>query len=150
MESHLDAERANVQPTQPRNHGRAGVWLWVFCAWLAIWQPVNLAAAAAEGVLALPIRGWPLGLLLVVRVIVTAVGLAAARSIWERREGAMTLARTAVVLSGAAQIFVYATSIAPNNRVPGDTPLYVAATVIVHVGWLIYLARSARVRNSFS
>lgn len=117
---------------------------------MAVWQPVNLAAAAAEALMALPVRGWPLGVLLVVRVTVTALGVAAARSIWERRAGALILARTAIALSGAVQLFVYATSIAPNNRMPGDTPLYSAATILVHGGWLIYLARSARVRRLLS
>lgn len=126
------------------------VWLTLLCAWLAIWQPVNLSVAAAEALTALPIRGWPLGALLLVRVTVTAVGMAAARSIWERRAGALTLARTAIVLSGAVQLFVYATSIAPNNRMPGDTPLYIAATALVHGGWWIYLAWSARVRRLLS
>jgi len=100
--------------------------------------------------MALPVRGWPLGVLLVVRVTVTALGMAAARSIWERRAGALPLARTAIALSGAVQLFVYATSIAPNNRMPGDTPLYVAATILVHGGWLIYLAGSSRVHRLLS
>lgn len=97
--------------------------------------------------MALPVRGWPLGALIVGRVMVTAIGVAAARSIWDSRPGALGLTRAAIVLSGTAQLFVYATSIAPNNRIPGDTPLYVVATVAVHAGWLIYLARSARVRG---
>jgi hypothetical protein len=120
------------------------------CAWLAIWQPLNLAAVAAEALTALPVRGWPLGVLLVVRVIITAIGVAAGRSIWERQAGALTLARTAIALSGAMQLLVYVTSIAPNNRMPGDTPRYAAVTILVHGGWLIYLARSARVRRWLS
>lgn len=122
----------------------------LLCGWLAVWRPLNLAVAAVEAVEALPIRGWPLGVLLVVRVIATALGIAAARSIWDRRAGALILARTAIALSGVVQLFVYATSIAPNNRMPGDTPLYAAVTVAVHGGWLIYLARSARVRRLLS
>lgn len=126
------------------------VWLVLLCGWLAVWQPVNLSVAAAEALSALPVRGWPLGMLLVVRIAVTAIGVAAARSIWDRRAGALPLARAAIVLSGAVQLFVYATSIAPNNRMPGDTPLYAAAVVLVHGGWLVYLAKSARVRRLLS
>jgi hypothetical protein len=124
-------------------------WLAVLCVWLALWQPLSLAFAAAEALAALPVRGWPLGLLLVARLVVTAIGLAAARAVWERRPGAPALTRAAIVLSGVSQLLVYATSIAPNNRVPGDTPLYVVATVIVHAGWMMYLARSNRVRSIF-
>ncbi len=125
-------------------------WLLVFCAWLAIWQPLNLAAFAAEALAALPVRGWPLALLLVARLVVTAIGLAAARSLWDVRPGAPAIARAAVVLSAAIQLFVYVTSIAPNNRMPGDTMLYGALTVAVHAGWLLYLARSARVKRTYA
>lgn len=125
-------------------------WLLVFCAWLAIWQPLNLAAFAAEALAALPVRGWRLALLLVARLVVTAVGLAAARSLWDVRPGAPALARVAVVLSAAIQLLIYATSIAPNNRMPGDTVIYAALTVVVHAGWLAYLARSARVRRTYA
>jgi hypothetical protein len=125
-------------------------WLLVFCAWLALWQPLNFAAFAAEALVALPVRGWPLGVLLVARLVITAVGLAAARALWDVRPGAPLLARVAVVLSAAGQVFVYVTSIAPNNRMPGDTLLYLALTVLVHAGWLIYLGRSMRVKRTFA
>lgn len=109
-----------------------------------------MAAFAAEALAALPVRGWPLALLLVARLVVTAVGLAAARSLWDVRPGAPALARLAVVLSAAIQLLIYATSIAPNNRMPGDTVIYAALTVVVHAGWLAYLARSARVRRTYA
>lgn len=125
-------------------------WLLVLCAWLGVWQPLNLAVAATDSLRAIPVRGWPLGVLLVTRLIVTAVGFAAARALWDRQPGAPALAKTAIVLSGLMQLFIYATAIAPNNRLPGDTPLYVTLTVLVHGGWLVYLTRSARVRRTFS
>lgn len=117
--------------------------------WLGLWQPLNLAAAAADGMRALPVRGWPLGLLLVIRLAVTALGFAAARALWDRQPGALVLARAAIALSGLLQLFIYGTAIAPNNRLPGETPYYVVLTVLVHGGWLLYLARSARVRQTF-
>jgi hypothetical protein len=110
---------------------------------------MSLAVAAAEALQALPVRGWPLGLLLVVRVAVTAVGFAAARSLWDRRPGGPALARTAIVLSAIVQLFIYGTSIAPNNRMPGDTAYYVVLTVLLHGVWLLYLARSSRVRRTY-
>lgn len=130
----------------------AGVrgWLVLLCAWLVLWQPINLAVAAAEAMVALPIRGWSLAALLVVRVVVTAVGVAAGRALWQRRPGAPGLARVAIVSSALVQLFVYATSIAPNNRVPGDTRFYVMATIAVHGGWFLYLVCSARVRRVFA
>jgi hypothetical protein len=111
---------------------------------------VNLALAAADALQALPIRGWRLALLLAVRVAVTAVGFAAARAIWDRRPVAPDLTRAAILLSAVVQLFIYATSIAPNNRMPGDTPYYMALTILVHGGWLLYLVRSVRVRRTFA
>jgi hypothetical protein len=136
-----------VRAETPRSAGSARGWLLLLCGWLAIWQPLNFAAAAAEWIAALPVRGWPLGILLAVRLAVTAVGLAAARALWDCHDGARALARAAVLLSAAFQLVVYATAIAPNNRVPGDTPVYVSVTVLVHGGWLLYLTRSTRARE---
>lgn len=132
---------------QGANERTAGGWLIVLCAWLGVWQPVNLAVAAAEALAALPVRGWPLAVLMIGRIAVTAVGFAAARLLWDGRPAAAALARVAVLLSGVSQLFVYVTSIAPNNRRPGETPLYIALTILVHAGWLVYLARSRRVRR---
>lgn len=144
--------RGRVPPSdnsggEPGAAARGGLLL--LCAWLGLWQPLNFAAAAVGAVRALPVRGWPLALLLVARLAVTALGLAAARSVWDRRPGALVLVRWAIALSGLLQLLVYATAIAPNNRLPGDTPYYVALTVLVHGGWLLYLARAAHVRRMF-
>ena len=129
---------------------RAAGWLLVLCGCLALWQPLNLAVATATALAVLPIRGWPLGLLLMVRLGVAALGVAAAAAILDRRPTALALARTALVLSCATELFVYATSIFPNNRMPGDTPLYVAWTITFHGGWLLYLSRSKRVRETLA
>lgn len=99
--------------------------------------------------MALPVRGWPLAVLLAVRLGATAAGIAAAHAIWNRQSGAPALARTAILLSLAVQLWVYSTSIAPNNRMPGDTMYYVAATIMVHACWLLYLMRSRRVMRTF-
>lgn len=143
------SDPADARPRAGPPPGRG--WLvGLLCAFLGLWQPLNFAAAAAEALQALPVRGWPLALLLVVRLAVTAVGFAAARALWDRRTGAPALARAALVLSAVVQLFIYGTSIAPNNRMPGDTLYYVAFTVVAHGGWLLYLARSARVRRTFA
>ncbi|MGE3509941.1 MAG: hypothetical protein AB7N65_13770, partial [Vicinamibacterales bacterium] len=83
---------------------RARGSLLLLCAWLGIWQPLNLAGAAAEAIAALPVRGWPLGVLLTIRVVVIAVGVGAAVALWHRRPAAIALARIAVVLSAAVQL----------------------------------------------
>jgi hypothetical protein len=132
----------------PDRDTRTGGWLLILCGCLALWQPLNLAIAAAAALAALPIRGWPLGALLAVRVAVAALGVGAATAILDRRPTALGLARAALVLSCATELFVYSTSIFPNNRIPGDTPLYVAWTLLFHGAWLMYLSRSRRVRET--
>jgi len=148
-DSRTESNSPGVDPLDEKPPDVRG-WLLVLCGWLGLWQPLSFAVAAADGLQALPVRGWPLGVLLAVRLAVTAIGFAAARSLHDRRPGAPALARAAIALSAIVQLFVYTTSIAPNNRMPGDTPYYVALTVLVHGGWLVYLARSSRVRCTFA
>lgn len=124
-----------------------GGWLVVLCAWLAIGQPLNLAAAAVRALGAMALRGWPLGLLLVVRIGVTALGVAAAMAIVRRHGGALRLTHAALGSWMLVEIFVRTTSFFPNNRVPGDAPFYVAAIFLNYVGWTAYLMRSTRVKR---
>jgi hypothetical protein len=135
-----------------RNDGRSSVggWLLVLCFFLAVWQPLSLALVAANVLAALPVRGWPLALLLAARVVVTACGLAAALAIYHRHAGAMVLAVVSLTLSAGVELFVYTTSYYPNNRLPGDTPWYVAWSIVWHGTWLAYLFKSARVRQALS
>lgn len=134
--------------TEPDRGSTIGGWLLVLCGCLAVWQPLNLAAVAAGAIAELPVRGWPLGALLALRVAIAALGLGAVLAILNRRPVALPLTKAALVLSGAMELLVYSTSFFPNNRLPGTTPFYMAWTVLFHGGWLLYLARSARVRRT--
>lgn len=86
---------------------------------------------------------------LVVRIIVTAVGVAAGIALSNRHAGAVTLAKISLISSGATDLFVYSTPYFPNNRIPGDTIYYVAVSLAYHGGWLMYLFRSRRVRDTY-
>jgi hypothetical protein len=135
------------------NEGRhpSGIrgWLLVLGLLLLVGQPARLALAASTALGTLSVRGLPLALLLVARLLVAGAGVAAGIALMSRRPGSIVLAKTALVLSGAIDLFVYATPYFPNNRMPGDTPFYVAASLFYHVAWLLYLTRSTRVRNTF-
>ena len=124
-------------------------WLLLLTRWLIVGQPILFAFTASSALAALPIRGLPLGVLMVARLFVTAFGLAAGLAMTSRRPAALTLATAALAISAAADVFTLTTSIWPNNRAPGDTPLYVAATVAFHGAWLVYLRRSEHVRATF-
>jgi hypothetical protein len=126
-----------------------GGWLLVLCALLIGWQPINLALSAARVLDALPVRGLPLALLLAARTIVAGFGIAAGIAILRHAGSAVALAKAALIASAALDIVVYTTPYFPNNRVPGDAPLFVAASLAYSGIWLLYLIRSWRVRNTF-
>ncbi len=123
-------------------------WLLVLCFFLAVWQPVNLALAASSALAALPVRGLPLALLLAARVISTACGIAAAIAIYRRHSGAATIVKMSLLLSAGLDLFVYTTSYFPNNRLPGDTILYIAWSLAFYGAWLVYIFRSATVKRT--
>jgi hypothetical protein len=126
-----------------------GGWLLVLCLLLLVWQPLSVAVIASSALDALTIRGLPLALTILMRIGVAAVGIAAGLALVKRRPGAVTLAKAALLLSAAADLFVYTTPYFPNNRTPGTTPVYVAATLAYSGVWLLYLWRSKRVRETY-
>jgi signal transduction histidine kinase len=123
-------------------------WLLVLCLVLLVWQPVNFAVSASQALLALPIRGLPVALVLTVRLLVTAFGAAAALAILRRRQAAVRMTILALAATAALDVFVEATPYFPTNRVPGDAPLYAAGSIVFYSAWVVYLARSARVKRT--
>jgi hypothetical protein len=132
-----------------RTPSGVGGWLLVLCAVLLVWQPLDLALSASSVLDALASRGLPLAAVLAVRLVVAALGIAAALALIARRPGGVALAKAAVLSSAATDVFVYATPYYPSNRLPGDTPWYIAGSLIYHGVLLGYLVRSVRVRNTF-
>jgi hypothetical protein len=128
---------------------RLGGWLIVLCAFLLVWQPISFGLVASAMLDRLPMRGLPLALILLTRVVVIGFGIAAGLALLGRRPGAVTLARISLVLTAAMDAFIYATPYFPTNLPPGDAPLYVATSVVCSGAWLLYLARSRRVREIF-
>jgi hypothetical protein len=133
---------------EPRPVGVGG-WLLLLCRLLIIFQPLSLAVTAAGALGAVAVRGAPVALILVLRLLVVALGVAAGRALQARRPGAAALAKVALVISAATDVFVYTTPYFPNNRLPGDTVYYVAASLAYHAAWFTYLVRSRRVRNTY-
>jgi hypothetical protein len=137
-----------VAPDPSRINGVRGWLLWL-CGVLVVYQPVTMAIEASTALVALPVRGVPLGLVLVARLAVTALGIAAGLSILGRRPSAVALAKSALVLAAAMDLFVYSTPYMPSNRYPGTTPWYAGASLLFYGAWLAYLYRSKRVRATF-
>ena len=127
-----------------------GGWLLLLCRLLVVFHPLALAVTASGALGALSVRGSAVALILILRLIVVGFGMAAGRALQQVQPGAVTLAKAAIVASAATDLFVYTTPYFPNNRPPGDTPLYVAATLAYHGAWLLYLARSRKVRAMYA
>jgi hypothetical protein len=126
-----------------------GGWLLVLAVILLVWQPLSFALVAASLLDAVMIRGLSAAIVLGVRVIVTALGIAAGLAILGRRAGAVAIATASLVASAATDVFVYTTSYFPSNRPPDETMLLVAGSVAWYAVWLAYLGRSKRVRSTF-
>lgn len=135
--------------TDPVNepHGVAG-WLAVLCLLLLVYHPVSFALTATMWLNAISIRGAPLVILLVSRLGITGLGVAAGIALIGTKPGALALSQVALGLSGAVDMFTYLAPVAPNNRPPGDTPYYVAGSLLYHVAWIVYVTRSTRIRNT--
>jgi hypothetical protein len=131
-----------------RDH-RLGGWLLILSRLLLVYQPVSLAISASAALASLPTRGPKVLLAIAVRVVVTGLSVAAGLALTNLAPGAVRLAKAALVASAACDLFILTTSFYPNNRPPGDTPYYVAASLAYHGIWLAYLSRSERVRRTY-
>jgi hypothetical protein len=122
-----------------------GGWLLLLCLLLMVWLPLNVALGVAHALHSIALGGLPVALVLVVRLLAAALGIAAARALLSRRPAAITITRAALIASAATDMLIYLTPYYPSNRAPGETPIYVTASLAYHGGWLLYLARSQRV-----
>ncbi len=105
-------------------------------------QPLYAAFAIASGLQSLPVRGAPVAAIMAARTLVAGLSIAAGSALLDRRPSGWALALAALTAALALDLFVLTTSYFPNNRAPGDTPLYIAATVIYHGGWIAALLAS--------
>jgi hypothetical protein len=123
-------------------------WLLVLCLILLVWQPVKFAVEASAAMAALPVRGLPVAIVLLVRLLVTAFGAAAALAIMRRRQAAIRMTIAALAAAAAVDLFVEFTPYFPSNHMPGDAPLYAAWSVAFYGAWAAYIGRSARVKRT--
>ena len=125
-------------------------WLLVLCRLLVVFHPLSLAVTASGALGAMSVRGTAVALILLLRLVVVGLGMAAGRALRNLQPGAVALAKAALLASAATDVFVYTTPYFPSNRPPGDTVYYVAASLAYHGAWLIYLAGSKRVRATYT
>lgn len=140
------------EEVKPDARGPAGVggWLLILCLLLLVWQPVSLGLTASSALDVLVVRGLPVALVLAMRLLAAAFGIAAGVALAGGRPRAVGLAKLSLALSAAVDVFVYTTPYFPSNRLPGTTPAFVAGSLAYSGAWIWYLSRSTRVRNTFS
>lgn len=113
---------------------------------LLVWQPLTVAGEMAATLPSIGMRGAPAIVELFVHGLVAAVSMAAGWALWQRNPAGPVLARATMI--GAAVIGVQALywSQLPRNTFPADRLPLAAGTLIHSAAWLIYLARSRRIR----
>ena len=124
-------------------------WLRLLALLLTVAEPLGLAWSVAGLVPTLGFRGAGVALLLVARVLVTGLGVAAGLAIFGRRPHAARLAALALVLLAAASLVSLLTPILPSDLPPDLTTLAVVAVSAYYGAWLAYLRLSRRVRRLF-
>lgn len=121
-------------------------WLLVLSRVLMIWEPLEFAVAASSAYNAIAVRGLPVVLVLAARLAGTVLSVAASRGLANRHPGSPTLAVAALALTGATRVFALVTPWFPSNRLPGQTPLYVALALAFYGGGIVYLLASQQAR----
>ena len=121
----------------------------MLCGLLLVWQPISTGLVASRMLDLLAIRGLPVALIVILRLLSTGFGVAAGLALLGRRPGAVGLARISLAASAATDLIVYLTPYFPSNRAPGETPVYVVVSLTYYGLWLGYLFRSKRVTATF-
>lgn len=106
---------------------------------LAVWEPLTLAAFVAPRLASIAMRGWDAVALLVARLLVAAVGIAAGLALWRDAPGARPLASAALILSTTTAAVTLFTTILPSNLPPGDAPFWLALIAAHNGAWLAFL-----------
>lgn len=111
---------------------------------LIAWEPITLALYASSVVDRIVERGALAVSVLLVRVIVTSIGIAAGLAIWNDRPWAVQFARLAIALSAGATLLTALTRALPTSVVPGLRAPLVVATLVWDGAWIVYLTGRLR------
>jgi hypothetical protein len=116
---------------------------------MGILAPVSFGIEASGALSRVAAYGAPAVVLLLYRVCVAGLGIAAGHALWSRRPAGPTLARAWLVLDAVASTATAMTPYFPRDRLPGTKWPLLGLLVAFNLGWLVYLARSRRVRETY-
>ena len=106
---------------------------------LLVVEPLGFAWYAS-GILTRAIdRGAPALAILLLRLIVTAVGMAAGLRLWRERDAGIPIAITALALGALTTVITALVPALPTARPPGVRGPIAAALVFYDVAWMVYL-----------
>jgi hypothetical protein len=117
---------------------------------LVAWVPLSLALEASSGLTRLLGYGVPAVALLLARVVVAGLAVAAGRALWTRHPAALQLTRTWLVVDLVVTGVTLATPYFPSNRLPGGRWRDFAIAVVANAACLAYLHVSPKVRACWS
>ena len=121
-------------------------WLFLLCAWLLVWVPLNFAALASRSLPTVGSRGSLAVIELAAHAASAALCAAAGWMLWVRHAAGIGLAAAALVANAAVTIQALYASALPRDVAPGLALPVALITVAYTVGWLLYLKRSGRLR----
>jgi hypothetical protein len=124
-------------------------WLLLLCVVLAVVNPGTLAVLAASRVDSGVSPSTLVLTLLGVRLVVTSVGVAAGMALWNRRPGAVQLAKASLVLSAIEAIGRLSTRVGLSETPPGLRLPVALAVILFNAAWYLYLDKSRRVRATY-
>lgn len=127
----------------PRPRG----WLLLLALLLAVGEPLALAQEVAGLLPTIGMRGPAVVLLVLARVGITGLAVAAGLAIVGRRPHAVGMAKLALALVAAVSLVAVLTPILPTSRLPGTAGPIAALIAVYYGAWLLYLFRSRRVRK---
>jgi hypothetical protein len=117
---------------------------YLLALFLFFWESQRVATELLTAFSSLPMRGPAAFVELAAHVIVAAIAVAAALSLWNGAPHAPALAIVAIVLSAATTVQSLYWSRLPRQTMPGDAPILAAVAILHAAVWTGYLTAARR------
>jgi hypothetical protein len=124
-------------------------WLLLLCLLLTIWAPATLAVVAASRIVEISTSSTFTLVLLGVRLAVTSIGVAAGMALWQKRLGAVWLAKASLIVSAIEAIGRLSARVGLSDAPPGTRLPLAILLILYNAAWYFYLEKSRRVRATY-